>query len=82
MSFPGEPIGGESALIWHLERIEYHDWQASMADAQDYTNVCQYHDDLSAQHRARLRVLEEQFPETAKTAHAFMQNRPPMAKDD
>jgi hypothetical protein len=73
--FPGEPIGGEDAIIWHLERIDHHDWNATIAEAVEYTNVMQFHDDLKAQHQARLKILEDRFPETAKSARAYMEAR-------
>ena len=71
--FPDEPIGGEAAIIWHLEQIDHFDQQATEADACDMADACDQYDARATAHRTRLKTLEDQFPETAKSARAYMQ---------
>jgi hypothetical protein len=69
--FPGEPIGAEAAIGWHLRQIDYHDNNASMADEMDMIGSVRWHDARRLAHMerlAQLAQLEIQFPETSKIA--------------
>jgi hypothetical protein len=70
MTFPGEPIGGEAAIGWHLRQIDWHDNQASMADAMDCVESMNWHERKRLAHKTRLAHLEAQFPETACVARS------------
>ena len=68
MAFPGEPIGMEDAIGWHLRQTDHHDHNESMADAMDMPESAKWHEARRREHSTRLADLRERFPETARVA--------------
>lgn len=71
--FPGEPIGAEAAIYWHLKQIDYHDHLDAIADAQDYIESSRWHETQAKAHRARLAALDAEYPETARVVRASLE---------
>lgn len=73
MMFPDEPVGKEEAIGWHLRQIDYHDHNASMAEAMDAIGSMRWHDARRKEHEVRLAKLEAELPETAKIARSDLE---------
>jgi hypothetical protein len=70
MMFDHEPISAEEAILWHLEQIDYHAVQETLADGSDLEKAAAGHAALGQEHAERLAFFKAEFPETYRMVSA------------